>query len=174
MSASSAGFSENVKRAKKGDADAFAKLYATIYKDLYRIALCNLRNEHDAADAVSEAVLDAFASIKKLKDEKAFKSWMIKILTAKIKIKQKGYYTDNSTVDISDVEQEITDNSFDGLEITEAFNRLDESERLVLSLSIVGGYSSDEIAKLCDTKAATVRSKLSRARLKLKDRLSSE
>ncbi len=173
MSASGASFSEYVKRARKGDADAFAALYAGIYKDLYRIALCNLRSSHDAADAVSDAVLDAFTSIGKLKDEKAFKSWMIKILTAKIKTKQKEYMN-NTTQDISDVEQEITDNGFDGLEITEAFGELDENERLVMSLGIVGGYSSDEIAKLCNMKAATVRSKLSRARIKLRNRLSSE
>lgn len=166
-------FSENVKRARGGDADAFAELYSLVYKDLYRIALCNLRNRHDAADAVSDAVLDAFTSIKNLKDEKAFKAWIVKILTAKIKKKQKEYIN-NNTQDISDVEQEIRDSSFDGLEIMEAIGGLDKEERLVLSLNIVGGYTSDEIAKLCEAKSATIRSKLSRAKIKLRNRLIAE
>ena len=55
-----------VRRAKRGDVDAFAELYAGIYKDMYRFALYTLRNTSDAEDAVSDAVTDAFASIRKL------------------------------------------------------------------------------------------------------------
>ena len=65
-------FAQCVKKARAGDADAFAELYSTVYKDLYRIALVNLKNQHDASDVVSDTVLEAFSSIKKLKDEKAF------------------------------------------------------------------------------------------------------
>ena len=63
-----------VRRAKRGDVDAFAELYAGIYKDMYRFALYTLRNTSDAEDAVSDAVTDAFASIRKLRSEEAFKS----------------------------------------------------------------------------------------------------
>ena len=65
-------FSQLVRQARKGDSEAFAKLYSEIYKDLYYYALCNLNNQDDAADAVSDAVIDAFAGIKNLKDENAF------------------------------------------------------------------------------------------------------
>lgn len=165
-------FSDNVKKAIEGDADAFAKLYSLVYKDLYHIALCNLRNQHDACDVVSETVLDAFTSINKLRDEKAFKAWIVKILTVKIKNKQKEYIKNNDTQDIDDVEQEISDgDSFNGLEILEEIAHLDGEERLVLSLNVAGGYSSEEIAKICNSKSATIRSKLSRAKLKLKKQL---
>lgn len=165
-------FSEYVKRAKKGDTDAFSKLYSLVYKDLYHIALCNLKNQHDACDAVSDAVLDAFTSIKNLRDEKAFKAWIVKILTVKIKNKQREYIKNNNTQDIDDVEQEIMgDDGYGGLEILEEIANLDENERLVLSLSIVGGYTSEEIAVLCETNPSTIRSKLSRAKIKLKQRL---
>lgn len=166
-------FSENVKRAQGGDADAFAKLYSLVYKELYHIALCNLRNQHDAADAVSDTVLDAFTSIKKLRDLDAFKAWIVKILTVKIKKKQ-SEYINNSTQDIDDVEQEITSTiENNGLEIMEQIAHLETNERLVLSLNIVAGYTSDEIAKLCDANPSTIRSKLSRAKIKLKQRLTS-
>ena len=85
------GFSELVAKAKKGDSAAFAELYSAIYKELYYYALCNLNNSEDAADAVSDAVLDAFSGIKNLRNEDAFKGWMIRILTAKIKRKQAEY-----------------------------------------------------------------------------------
>lgn len=168
-------FSEYVKRAQGGDADAFAKLYSLVYKDMYHIALCNLRNQHDACDVVSEAVLDAFTSIKKLRDLNAFKAWIVKILTVKIKKKQREYIENNNTQDIADVEQEITgemDNN--GLDIMEAIAKLDENERLVLSLNLVAGYTSDEIAKMCDANSSTIRSKLSRAKIKLRQQLISE
>ena len=57
------------KRARDGDTAAFAELYSLVYEDMYRTALYNLRSEHDACDAVSEAVIDAYASIGRLKSE---------------------------------------------------------------------------------------------------------
>ena len=51
-----------VKRAKRGDAEAFATLYAEIYENMFRFALYTMRNTADAEDAVSETVVDAFAS----------------------------------------------------------------------------------------------------------------
>lgn len=168
-------FSETVKKAQSGDADAFARLYSLVYKELYHIALCSLRNQHDACDAVSEAVLDAFTSIKKLKDLNAFKAWIVKILTVKIKKKQREYIENNNTQDIEDVEQEIKGEiNNDGFDIMEEFAKLEKTERLVLSLNVVAGYTSDEIAKICDTNPSTVRSKLMRAKTKLKQRLTSE
>lgn len=166
-------FAQCVKKARAGDADAFAELYSTVYKDLYRIALVNLKNQHDASDVVSDTVLEAFSSIKKLKDEKAFKAWIIKILTVKIKNKQKEYIkTRDYREELESVEQEKTDEiNYGGLEIMEEFRRLNEEERLVLSLSVVSGYTSEEIAKVTGLSANTVRSKAARAKIKLKQML---
>lgn len=170
-------FSECVRRAREGDADAFAELYSAVYKDLYRIAFVNLKDQHDASDVVSDTVLEAYSSIKKLRDEKAFKAWIIKILTVKIKKKQKEYIKNRDyreELDVLDsVEQERSEEiNYGGLEIMEEFRRLNEDERLVLSLSIVSGYTSEEIAKVTGLSANTVRSKAARAKIKLKKMLS--
>ena len=166
-------FAQCVKKARAGDADAFAELYSTVYKDLYRIALVNLKNQHDASDVVSDTVLEAFSSIKKLKDEKAFKAWIIKILTVKIKNKQREYIkTRDYQEELESVEQEKTDEiNYGGLEIMEEFRRLNEEERLVLSLSVVSGYTSEEISRVTGLSANTVRSKVARAKIKLKQML---
>ena len=79
------GYLELVRAAKHGDADAFASLYQEIYEDLYRFAVFILQNPADAQDAVSEAVVDAFASVRRLRREEAFRSWMFRILSAKCK-----------------------------------------------------------------------------------------
>lgn len=177
LNASDFDFNECVKMARAGDADSFAKLYALVYKDLYRIALINLNNnQHDASDVVSDTVLEAYSSIKNLRDEKAFKSWIIKILAAKIKRKQKEYIQKknfSNELDILDsVEQEKSDEiNYNGLEVMDEFAKLDEEDRLVLSLGVVSGYKSEEIAGMLGMSANTVRSKAARAKLKLKQLL---
>lgn len=166
-------FSDCVLKAKAGDADAFAELYSLVYQDLYHIAYCNLRNSHDAADAVSDAVLDAFLSIAKLKDEKAFKAWIIKILTVKIKRKQTEYINNrNFTSEMpEEIEHIEIKDAFSNIEIIEQINKLNENERLVFSLNIICGYSSEEIGVMTGLNPSTVRSHLHRARERLKERL---
>ena len=65
----------------KCDAKAFSKLYEQVYQDLYRYALCLMRDPHEAEDAVSAAVLSAYEHIHKLRKEEAFKSWIFTILS---------------------------------------------------------------------------------------------
>ncbi len=162
-------FKKDVSLAVKGDAQAFSRLYALVYEELYRTAYYSLRNEHDASDAVSETVLDAFSSIKKLRSEEAFRSWIFKILMAKIKRKQKEYA--ESPSDISEPEYENLLQSsfeFEHAELAEAMYTLESEERMILSLSVLSGYTGDEIAKICSLNPSTVRSKLMRTKEKLK------
>lgn len=170
-------FTASVRRAQAGDAGAFAELYSLVYKDLYRIALLNLNNQHDASDVVSDTVLEAYTSISKLRDEKAFKAWIIKILTVKIKNKRKEYKEINNfredVDDLSDAEEAAVSKEidFDSIEVMEGFKQLSEEERMVLSLSVVSGYKSEEIARMFGTNANTVRSKVARAKARLKQLL---
>lgn len=170
-------FTASVRRAQAGDAGAFAELYSLVYKDLYRIALLNLNNQHDASDVVSDTVLEAYTSISKLRDEKAFKAWIIKILTVKIKNKRKEYKEINNfredVDDLSDAEEVAVSKEIDfgSIEVMEGFKQLSEEERMVLSLSVVSGYKSEEIARMFGTNANTVRSKVARAKARLKQLL---
>lgn len=165
-------FSANVKAARRGDAEAFARLYQAVYKDLYRIALCSLRNSHDACDAVSDTVMDAFCSIGRLRDEKAFRGWIMQILAAKIKRKQQDYY--NIPSDIEESLNEGEDFDYLSFEVREALENLDSESRLILSMSVLCGYTSEEIARICGIKAGTVRSRLARIRQLLRVRLGEE
>jgi RNA polymerase sigma-70 factor (ECF subfamily) len=163
-------FSTDVKLARGGDSEAFARLYSLVYKDLYHIALYSLRSSHDACDAVSDTVLDAFTTIGKLKDEKAFRSWIMKILAAKIKRKQREYFA--NTAELKDEELPEDEFSYENVELREAVERLDPQSRLILSMSALEGYTGDEIAQICGLNAATVRSRLSRIKQRLRLELS--
>lgn len=162
-------FKKDVSLAVKGDAQAFSRLYALVYEDLYHTAFYSLRNEHDAADAVSETILDAFSSIKRLRNEEAFKSWIFRILAAKIKRKQAEYFSAPSDISEAGFENVLQSGfEFEHVELAQAMYSLDDDDRLILSMSVLGGYTGDEIAKICGMKAATVRSRLMRTKEKLK------
>ena len=162
-------FKKDVGLAVRGDREAFSRLYALVYEELYRTAFYSLRNEHDASDAVSETVLDAFRTIKKLRNEEAFRGWMFKILSAKIKRKQSEYANPASDIDEPEYENMLHESfEFESLELAEAMYRIEDEERMILSLSVLSGYTGDEIAKICGINPSTVRSKLMRTKEKLK------
>lgn len=156
-----------VYQAKKGDEQAFGRLYEKSYNDMYRYAYYVLGNADDAQDAVSDAFVDIFLGIEKLKYTYAFGSWAFKILTAKCKKKLKQYVNKTMPLD-----EEIAMLEVDHDEITDmkiALRNLTDEERMIISMSVFGGYSSDEISDIMNLKSSTVRSKLSRSLKKLQD-----
>lgn len=144
---------------------AFSEMYAQVYTDLYKFALYTLKNPQDAEDAVSEAVIAAYENIGKLRSEKAFKSWMFTILANQCKKKfseRKG--TEELGSDIAAPEADYADRQ----DVEAAFGILNEEERMIVSFSVFGGYKSQEIARILQIKAATVRSKKARALEKMR------
>lgn len=175
----SAQIHELVTLAKSGNADAFGELYVLYYKEMYCYACYVTGNETLAQDAVSDAVASAFEQIKSLKNAKAFKGWLFKILCAACK----RYYTENekkkSLVYLDD-ENRGTDEpaGFDGIEISielrMALEKLSREEREIVLLSVLGNYKSREIADILDCPSSTVRSKLKRSLKKLRELLDGE
>lgn len=156
-----------VKKAKRGDAAAFAGLYQQVYADLYRFALYTLKNKTDAEDAVSETVVDAFASIGKLRQPEAFKGWIFRILYNKCKDKLREYT--KKDVELPEDYREVPAEEMveDDAVMRALFFELREEERLIISMHLFAGYSSKEIAKILGLNENTVRSKESRALKKL-------
>ncbi|EWM52548.1 RNA polymerase sigma factor [Ruminococcus flavefaciens] len=165
-------FSADVRLAREGDTEAFARLYSTVYEDLYHIALYSLRSPDDAADTVSDTVLDAFCSIKKLRSPEKFRSWIMSILAVRIKRKQRSYFEPSEELNEN---SSLTDSfSFESVELREAVARLDPESRLMLSMSVLGGYTSGEISDICGMKPGAVRSKLTRIKERLRLELTPE
>jgi len=151
----------------KCDAEKFTEMYKNVYKDLYKFALCMMKNPHDAEDATSEAIMQAYMNISALRDENAFKSWIFKILfhicTKKLQKK-----TQTNIVAFEKVtEQEhssAVETDYDlSLDLRKAFSILSEEEKTIVGLSVFGGYKSAEIGKILHMNANTVRSKRHRA-----------
>lgn len=162
-------FTADVKAARNGDAEAFGRLYETIYRELYYVARASLRSQEDAADAVSDAVLDAFRTIEKLRDVAAFRAWMFKILAAKIKQRQREYA--NAPHSIDETDPPAYEFGFAVPEVRDAMLALAAAERLLISMQVLGGYQSRELAKLFGSTDGAIRKRLTRIRAKLRAEL---
>lgn len=161
---------ELVHRAQQGDAEAFSKLYEEIYKDLYRFALYILKNTHDAEDAVSDTVMDAYRTIRILRNPDSFKAWIFQILSNKCRQRLNSY-----RIKMMEIPEDLVSDCRDmseHMDVRRAFARLSDEERLILSLNIFAGYTSREIAESLVLNESTVRSKQSRALKKMKKALS--
>lgn len=163
-----------VKKAKRGDAAAFAGLYQQVYADLYRFALYTLKNKTDAEDAVSETVVDAFASIGRLRDANAFKGWIFRILYNKCKDKLREYTKKDAELPEDYREVPAEEKVEEGAVMRALFFELGEEDRMIISMHLFAGYTSKEIAKLLGLNENTVRSKESRALKKLARELEPE
>ena len=163
---------ERVRLAKRGDTEAFASLYREIYGDLYRFAIYILKNPTDAQDAVSDTVADAFAAIRRLRAEEAFKGWIFRILYNKFKKKLKEYATKavQWTEEWPDrlVLQEGGLDMAEDVQVRMLFWQLPADDRMIIAMHVFAGYTSREIAKQLHMNENTVRSRESRALKRLK------
>ena len=157
----------------KCDAKAFAKMYETVYRDLYRFALCTMKNSHDAEDAVSEAVMNAYEHIASLRSEESFRSWIFTILVnvCRKRLKKQARQTVNEDAAFFEREEETEPGKSPEYELSmdlkKAFSVLSEEERAVIGLSVFSGYRSEEIGRMLGLKDSTVRSKRKRALRKM-------
>lgn len=165
---------EKVKAARAGDKDCFAQLYDEIALDLYKVALYSLGNTHDAEDVVSETFIEAYKGISKLRDLSSFKAWMMKILSIRCKRKITEYVKGKNSLDIDsflDLPSDNRDMSSDVAErvtVLENLNRLSQQERMIITLAVVEGYTTREVAEIMSSPHGTISSKLHRALAKLR------
>ena len=149
----------------------FTEKFTAIEQELYRIAFLYLKNRDDALDCVQEAAFKCFKSYQKLKEEKYFKTWAVRITIncAKDILRSRG--TDISIEDAepaieptADAEQEVLSR----LTLSRLLGSLSETERGVLVLRHAYGYGFAEIAEMLEMPYGTAKSVCYRAIEKLK------
>lgn len=160
---------ELVTQAQSGDVHAFSLLYETIYRDLYRFARYTLRTVQDAEDAVSDTVLEAFSQIKNLREAEAFGAWIFRILASCCSRRIRHYSQSFDELDdsVCAPEADLSERA----DLQHAFFSLPEEDRLIISMNLFAGYSSQEIGLLLHMNPNTVRSRQSRALKRLEQQL---
>ncbi|WP_042221243.1 RNA polymerase sigma factor [Oceanobacillus manasiensis] len=160
-----------IKKVKKGDQRAFKKLY-DIYADYsYRTAYGITRNQADSADIVQETFIKLYRNIHLFDMNRAFKPWFYRLLINEAR----RYIGKVSKQAISIESEELLDYlhttsdgelNFDELDI--AMEQLEENHRTVIILKYLNDFTEKEIAEILELNLNTVKSRLFKARRKLK------
>lgn len=164
---------ELVKRAKNNDEKAFDELIELIKNELYLIAKTKLKSNDDIADAIQETILKCYQNIHKLRDIKLFKTWTIRILINecnKIYRKKEKY---KISIEDNEIEKyiKLEENYDENIEFSILIRKLETEEKLILTLYYYSGYTTKEISQILRKNENTIRSKMSRAKDKLKKQL---
>ena len=160
---------ELVKRAKNKDEEAFDELILSVKKEMYLIAKTRLYNDDDIADAIQETIYLCYKNIHKLKDNKLFKAWLIKILINecnKVYKKRRKY---NISFEYKELEKYIkVEENYENIDFDILIRNLDTEEKTILTLYYCSGYTTKEISKILKKNENTIRSKIYRSKEKLK------
>lgn len=167
------------------DGAAFEELVRKTEGIVYNMALRQAGgDEHDASDLTQDIYIKVWRSLPSFRGESQFSTWLYRIVqnasadrARKLKRNQTVSLTvendddERGEMEIEDTspnpEQMILENESAGA-VKEALSRLSDSHREVLELRYIHGYSVLEICKITETDEGTVKSRLFRAREKLK------
>lgn len=156
-----------VERSISGDADAFLELMEKNSLAMYKVARGMLNNDEDVADAVQDTILICFEKIHTLKKPEYFKTWMIRILINEC-TKILRHYRDISMEEaMPDIPHR--DISIEEFEFKEMLNLVDEKYRIILILYYVEGFRISEIAEILQLNENTVKTRLARSRVQIKE-----
>lgn len=136
---------------------------------MYRVAKTLLRNDADCADAIQEAVVKAFSGLHTLRKDSYGKTWLVRIVINECYAIMRREKRLVSLEDISLQEQAAQQGDYSDL--YEAVSRLPEEMRLTVTLYYMEGYRIKEIAALMKTTQSAVKSRLMRARARLREEL---
>ena len=151
-----------IQKVKRHDKKAFAELFKQNEKAMYKVAKAILKNDEDVADAMQETALICWEKISELRENKYFKTWLIRILINKCNsiYKQKTKFISNE----KQPERGDFENGFANIEWTLLLDVLAEKFRTIIILYYVDGFKVREIAQILDISESTVKARLVEAR----------
>ena len=178
-----------VKRARRGDLAAYDDLVRRYQERIYATVYHMTSNHEDANDLAQEAFIKAFQALKSFKGGSSFYTWVYRIAVNKTinflkQRRNKGQMSlddlDSNAEHNPDLVALISDKTPRrevGLaelqeKLNAAMQKLSEPHRLAVTLRDVQGLSHEEIAKIMECNAGTVRSRLFYARQQLQAYLS--
>lgn len=172
---------QRIRAAQRGDASAFEALMAEYEQTIYAVALRMCGNREDAQDMVQETMLRIFRSIGGFKGNSKFSTWIYRITTNVCldEFRRKRRRNEQSFEGLTEAGEQFAD---DVLETPEAHQERTESAqhlqaallqlpsdlRMAIVLRDVKGFAYDEIAQLTGANLGTVKSRISRARGRLR------
>jgi len=183
-----------VTRAQNGDMEAFDELVLIFQTRMFNLACRMTNNRDDAADLTQEIFVKMYRSINKFGGRSKFSTWLYTLASncCRSGLRRLRRISDREVVRL-DVENEDgtpqshletadpAESTPDAIGRSEVQQRIEEmivelpdNARIVVVLRDLQGLTYERIAETLDCSIGTVKSRLSRARLKLKERLTRE
>jgi len=177
-----------IARVQRGETELFYELVRPYERRVYAAALSILRNESDAEDVAQEAVLKALANIRQFRAEARFSTWLIQITVNEALMRRRrertakmegiddqrdneGEYTPRDFADWREIPSEALERKEVRQRLAEALATLDRKYREVFVLRDMEQLNIQETADALGISIASVKTRLLRARLMLRDLL---
>lgn len=184
-------------RAQRGDREAFDALVELYTPQVYNLALRVTGSREEAEDCVQDAFVRAFCALRSFRGEAAFSTWLYRVaLNAATDAARKRSRNPVTATDLARDDSDESPPDLDRLAgsapadphgpdaalvvkqrrhiVLKAIGRLPEHQRAVVILYDLQGLSYEEIARILKTRVGTVKSRLNRARLALRDLLAAD
>jgi RNA polymerase sigma-70 factor (ECF subfamily) len=178
-----------VQRCQQGDLEAFDLLMQHHETKVYNIAYRMLSHADDASDATQDIFIRAYHALPRFRGECAFSTWLYRIAvntcldtvrrrsrqqtvleSALVDEEEESDFVDNIPDAQPDPEKVLMQKEFQRI-VHEAIQSLSETQRAVIVLYDLQGFSYEEVAQILHTSVGTIKSRLNRARLALKAKL---
>jgi RNA polymerase sigma-70 factor, ECF subfamily len=178
-----------VAEARAGNAESFAALINQYDRHIYRLALNITGNQEDAEDVLQDSFLKAYTNLAQFQGNSRFYTWLVRIAVneALMKLRKRrgaSWVSLDEPVETEDrslMPQEIADwadnpeESYAKAELQDILNQtmqeLEPQFRTVFVLRDVENFSTEETARMLGLSVPAVKSRLLRARLKLRELL---
>ncbi len=177
-----------IDRCKRGDKDAFDALMRRYERKIYNFSYRLCGNYDEASDITADTFVRLYNSLGSFRGDSSFITWLFRIVTnifldQRKRVKARPQVSLEEMIELEDmsVTRQVEDTGPSpedravGAERTDilqtAINSLPEYQRLMIVMYHTESRSYEEIAEMLDLPIGTVKSRLNRARLSLRDRL---
>jgi RNA polymerase sigma-70 factor (ECF subfamily) len=166
--------SDLIARAKNGDTAAFETLIEAYQSKVYNLAYKMLYNREDAADAAQDALIKIYKSLGAFQGKSKFSTWVYRLtynicIDALRRRRTETIPIDDALADGGANPAGEAERRERVREIYRAISGLSPDHRAAVVLRDIDGHSYDEIAEILDCSVGTVKSRISRARDRLKE-----
>lgn len=177
-----------ISHVQRGHHEFFYELVRPYERRVYAAAMAILRNEADAEDVVQEAMLKALANVGQFRAEARFSTWLIQITVNEALMRRRrertammegiddhrdedGEYTPRDFADWREIPSEALERKEVRQKLADALASLDRKYREVFVLRDMEQLNIQETAEALGISVASVKTRLLRARLMLRDLL---